>query len=207
MNSNPKDANSDATSLPITRRTFLGVAGGTVMMLALGGAWRWIDQPLQNLIPPGAESQAALLSRCVKCQKCQEICPTGVIQPVLLRESIVRVGLPRLNLRAGYCNLCLKCTEVCPTGALRPIPKEQVRLGIAKINPDACIAYNWGGCGKCAPECPEKAVIVDDEKRPIVDEAKCNGCGRCEYICPTGSLRAYDISKGKGIVVLAAVKF
>ncbi len=200
MNSNqiPK---SGTPSAPVTRRAFLGAAGGAVIMLGLGGAWRWLDRPPGFILPPGAESDSALFSRCTKCQRCLEVCPTGVINQVLLRESVSRVGLPKLNFRTGYCNLCMKCTEVCPTHALRRIPKEQVRVGMAIIKQDACIAYIWGGCGKCVSECPEKAIQLDSENRPVVEEAKCNGCGRCEYICPTGQLRVYSIAQGKGIVI------
>lgn len=32
----------------------------------------------------------------------------------------------------------------------------------------------------------------------IVDEAKCNGCGDCAFICPVG---VYEIRKGKSVPI------
>lgn len=43
--------------------------------------------------------------------------------------------------------------------------------------PDKCI-----GCGKCANICPEKAIIMVNEKAHL-DIKKCNDCGKCAEIC------------------------
>ncbi|MBN1534075.1 MAG: 4Fe-4S binding protein [Spirochaetes bacterium] len=38
------------------------------------------------------------------------------------------------------------------------------------------------GCGACAGECPNGAIIVDDVA--TVDEGLCTGCGICVDACP-----------------------
>ena len=41
-------------------------------------------------------------------------------------------------------------------------------------------------CGACEAECPENAIYEGDGKYEI-DPAKCQDCGSCAEVCPTGS--------------------
>lgn len=188
----------------LTRRAFLGVVGKAAIIfgfISFGGLVRALSQKNGFIRPPGAVVEAELLPLCIKCQKCQQVCHTGTITPVVLIEDIASVGTPKLDFHLGYCDLCMRCIEVCPTGALLPTKKENVRLGIAQIDRERCIAFTWRGCIKCYKECPFEAITLDSNQRPIVDENRCNGCGLCEYICPSSSLRGYTSASGKGIVV------
>lgn len=187
---------------PLTRRAFLVLAGQAVILVGLGGFVRLLGRKDRFLRPPGALAEEEFLSLCIKCQKCQEVCPAGAIVPVLTTEDIAGAGTPKLNFRLGYCNLCLKCIEVCPTAALQPTKKEAVRLGIAEVDKGRCVAWTWKGCTKCHDKCPFAAITLDSSQRPIVDASKCNGCGLCEHICPSSSLRSYTRASGKGIVVV-----
>ncbi len=187
---------------PLTRRAFLVLAGEAVVVVGLGGFVRLLRRTDGFLWPPGAVSGREFLSLCIKCQKCQEICPTGTITPVLLAEGAASVGTPRLNFRLGYCSLCMRCIEVCPTGALQPIEKEAVRLGVAEVDRERCVAWTWAGCSQCQQVCPLDAIVLDHSQRPTVDAGKCNGCGLCEYICPSSALRSYTGAGGQGIVVV-----
>lgn len=191
--------NLDST---LTRRALLGLGGRALSLVGLGG-FIWLLGRNDNFLrPPGTLPEEEFLSLCIKCQKCQEVCPTGAITSVLLTESAAGAGTPRLSFRLGYCNLSMRCIEVCPTGALQPIEKEAVELGVAEIDKDRCIAWNWVGCTRCYSKCPEEAIFLDSAQRPVVDVDKCNGCGLCEYICPSSSLRSYPEARGKGIVVI-----
>ena len=187
---------------PLTRRALLGLVGQALIVVGLGGSIRFLGQKDRFLRPPGALTEGEFLSLCIKCQKCQEVCPTGAITPVLLTEGVADVSTPKLSFRPGYCNLCMRCIEVCPTGALQPIEEEAVRLGVAEVDKESCVAWVWVGCTKCYEECPFDAIALDSNQRPIVDASKCNGCGLCEYICPSSSLRSYTSASGKGIVVV-----
>ncbi len=187
--------------LNLSRRDWLVLAGKGTFLFGIGGVAFFIRRA-GFLRPPGALEEKSFVSICIKCQKCQEICPTRAISQVLVTDDLASAGTPRLNFRLGQCTLCLRCIEVCPTGALRPITKENVRLGVAEIAQERCVAWAWMACTKCSKECPEHAISLDTDRRPIVDPALCNGCGLCEYICPAPALRAYSGGGGKGIAVV-----
>lgn len=53
----------------------------------------------------------------------------------------------------------------------------------------------------CADTCEYGAVSIDDAGKPQVDAALCNGCGKCELKCPSGSLTAFNGSRKRGINV------
>ncbi len=186
----------------LSRRAFLGLVGPAAIVVGLGGSIRLLGQGDRFLRPPGVVTEEEFLSLCIKCQKCQEICPTGAITPVLLTENVLSTGTPRLSFRLGYCNLCMRCIEACPTGALQPSRKEAVRLGVARVDREKCVAWVWEACTKCYEECPCEAIVLDSNQRPIVDASKCNGCGLCEYICLSSSVRSYTGAGSKGIVVV-----
>ncbi len=186
----------------MTRRDLLLLAGKGTFLFGLGAIGFFFARRAGFLRPPGAREENAFLALCVKCQKCVEICPTRAITQVLVTEDVSAAGTPRLDYSFGYCSLCMRCIEVCPTGALQPVLKESVRLGMAQIVPERCVAWAWMACTKCSKECPEEAISLDADKRPVVEAAKCNGCGLCEYICPAPALRAYRGKGGKGIVIV-----
>lgn len=186
----------------MNRREFLVWVGQAGVVFCLGAVAAQVDSNRQFLRPPGALAHQGLLSHCIKCQKCREVCPTNIVQPVSVTEHLVGTGTPRLDFDLGYCTLCMRCVEACPSGALQPIAKEAAKLGTARVLTQECVAWTWGGCGKCAQECPLGAIRLDENGRPVVDESVCNGCGLCEYICPNASLRVAEGRPGKGIVVL-----
>lgn len=155
--------------------------------------------PLNALRPPGAIDEDEFLAKCNRCQRCVQVCPTRVIVPLSLSEGIIRLNTPEVSFSTSYCNSCLKCSQVCPTGALQPVTKETLDIGVGVIIEEDCVAFDWIGCTVCKDECPEKAIILDENKRPVVIPEKCNGCGICEHKCPSTSVTKK--AKGKGIIV------
>ena len=102
----------------------------------------------------------------------------------------------------GFCDFCMKCVEVCPTGALTEFDPSKQKLGIAVVNSKRCLAFsNSGGCRKCVDYCPFGAITLDDQRRPVVSTALCNGCGICENICPTDTYRSFSGIERRGINV------
>ena len=139
------------------------------------------------LRPPGAVPEDEFLKKCIRCRKCEEVCPYDSIK-MAQGESGLKMGTPFIHAREIPCYLCMKCPEVCPTGALEPdIPIEKVKMGKAVINQSTCFAYNGILCRACYERCPiyREAITLDQEIYPIVHEDKCVGCGICENVCPT----------------------
>lgn len=191
---------------PISRRNMLTGASVVALTVAFGGfAFVTKQASAQYLRPPGIGSEEDFLSRCNRCQKCMQVCPYDIITPVSLDANIIGWGTPTLDFSLGFCDFCMDCIEVCPTDALRYGTETENNIGVAKIVKDACVAWDWAGCRVCVDECPvEEAIMLDDQDRPVVDETLCDGCGRCEEVCPSASLRAYDqLAQDKGIVVVS----
>jgi ferredoxin-type protein NapG len=186
----------------LSRRELLRLLVPAGIMIGVGGLLQWMRARRKFLRPPGAPSESELISLCLKCRRCEAVCPQGVIEAVTVLEDAVGVGTPTLNFSKGACDFCMKCVEVCPTGALQSVDIDTVRLGFAEVIPQACVAWDWAGCTVCFNVCPYEAISLDEHHRPVVDPQKCNGCGLCEHECLGSALRSYTATSGRGIIVM-----
>jgi ferredoxin len=146
------------------------------------------------LTPPGSLSAANMAKKCTGCQLCVSECPNQVLRPGTNWLSIMQ---PTMSYELGYCRPeCTRCSDVCPAGAIKPIKKEEkssIQIGHAVWVKKNCIPLTDGvSCGNCARHCPVGAIEMvpsdpKDEKSlqiPVVNEARCIGCGACENLCP-----------------------
>ncbi|WP_245281063.1 4Fe-4S dicluster domain-containing protein [Desulfitobacterium hafniense] len=184
-----------------SRRTFLKYTGGAlVALLGIGGVGKFLKR--EGLLrPPGGQDEADFISKCIKCDRCRSVCPTSAIGLANLSDSMLDARTPVMKFHLGYCDFCNKCVEVCPTQALKPFDIETVKIGLAEVKKDICIAWDSVGCTICQEECPYDAIILDGQRRPIVDSEKCNGCGLCVKVCPALVMRSYAGGKVRGIEV------
>ena len=144
-----------------------------------------IRHPLR---PPGAVSEQEFNEKCIRCRKCEEVCPYDAIQMTDFSWSS-KTGTPIITPKNVPCYLCddLPCIDVCPTGALAPVKdRAEIAMGIARIDESLCFAYNGILCRACYERCPVygEAITLKDELYPVVHEDKCVGCGICESVCP-----------------------
>ena len=149
---------------------------------------------LTPITPPGSLSARHFAQYCTACQLCVSTCPNGVLRPSTSLSSFMQ---PTVSYERGYCRPeCTKCGEVCPTGAIKPITradKSAIQVGHAVWIKDNCVPLTDGvECGNCARHCPTEAITMvpidsADERSlriPVVNEARCIGCGACENLCP-----------------------
>lgn len=204
----PPDNGGEARArrpMSVSRRSlFIGV-GGTVALMGLGALRYAGHAPLNR--PPGGQDESHLVSACIRCEKCYEACPRGVIVPAHIEDGLLGMRSPTLNFDENYCDYCADenggvplCVETCPTEALQlpaDATAETVIIGLAVIDESQCLAYRDTGCRYCYDACPYEAIELSTEganPRPTVVEDKCNGCGACESVCV--SLKAGSIVSG-----------
>ena len=77
----------------------------TVFMKGCPLRCRWCSNPESwNPYPEIITHDA----KCIRCGKCEQICPVGAIT----------IGSEGRKIDRARCTLCLKCAEVCPSGAI-----------------------------------------------------------------------------------------
>lgn len=189
-----------------SRRTFLLMSATTAAAAALRAQEKKVDGGLAviedriapdrtgHIIPPGSRDIRHFAQHCTACQLCVTKCPNNVLTP---STDIMRLMQPEMRYSEGFCRPeCTLCGEVCPSGAILPLSREvksSVQIGHAVWIRKNCVVTTDGvSCGNCARHCPAGAIamvpsVVGDEdslKIPVVDTARCIGCGACEYLCP-----------------------
>jgi len=185
-----------------TRRMFIAVVAGlgfSLLARKIGRA-RSDNAPLR---PPGAIKEREFTGLCLRCGNCIRSCPSKIIHPDTGQSGVLGFLSPVLRYNSDYCRKeCNACTTVCPSGALHRLNLEQKNkyvIGKASVDTSLCL---WGvsECHACLRPCPYEAIKVQwneeaYESFPGVDPAKCNGCGACEIVCPTGDLKAIKVRK------------
>ena len=197
-----EEKTSGGYTLPATRRTFIALAGGIALSLLARntGQARSKDAPLR---PPGAIDENKFTGLCMRCGNCGRSCPSGIIHPDTGQAGVLGLLAPVVRYEREYCNEeCNACTKACPSGAIQNLNLEQKNkhvIGLAGVDTSLCL-WAFTDCNNCIRACPYEAVKVKwyeeaYESFPGVEPSKCNGCGACEVVCPTGDLKAIKIRK------------
>jgi ferredoxin len=169
---------------------------GAALLLAPGRAVAGRNR----LRPPGAlEDAAAFVAACIGCGLCGEVCPPRCIR-FHARAGGTALNTPYIDAAEKACILCQKCMQACPTEALSVTPLERIRMGVARIDRDACFPWvDRGVCGACVSVCPLGGQAIGfafaNIYRPVV-RAGCVGCGLCVEVCPHPSKPIWIVERG-----------
>ena len=94
----------------VSRRGFVVGAAGAGALLALGLVG--FAPSGETCRPPGAQDEGRFLGACVRCGKCMEVCPSGVIVPAHLEDGIVGMRTSALNFSLSASQLGSKAGMV-----------------------------------------------------------------------------------------------
>ena len=114
---------------------------------------------------------------CLGYGDCLLACPMGAI--------CMEDGLARINTQ--LCTGCGLCLKTCPKHLISLISSEtSVYVACKNTEKGAVIRKKCSAvciaCRKCARECPDQAIVVENNLA-IIDYEKCKGCGHCAEIC------------------------
>lgn len=159
------------------------------------------------LRPPGALAENDFLATCIKCGLCVEACPFNTLKLAKPGDN-KPLGTPYFVPREIPCYMCvdIPCVPICPTNALdesllrgknNAFEIKQMKMGVAVVDVESCVAF-WGmQCDACYRACPllGEAINIVYEKnsrtgkhaflKPVVNTDVCTGCGLCERVCIT----------------------
>lgn len=183
------------SEIDFSRRGFIyaAVMALSLPFLAYSSPARARRERKSSLIrPPGSLPEQLFNRTCIRCGECVKSCITNTLQPSAFEAGLGGLWTPRHVMRLAGCEqACNVCGQVCPTQAIRALPLEEkrhARIGTAVLLRDKCLAWEQDRlCLICDEACPYNAIVFrtfEGQKRPFVDELKCNGCGICEQVCP-----------------------
>lgn len=138
------------------------------------------------LRPPWVLDEPEFLNRCTRCDDCARVCPASVIR----RGS---GGYPVVTFERGPCTFCGDCAAVCKAGAFREARGTRLDAFTHRaVITSTCLAVNGVVCRTCGDHCDARAIrfrlAVGGRSHPLVDAARCNGCGACVGACPAGAV-------------------
>jgi ferredoxin-type protein NapF len=121
------------------------------------------------------------------CQRCGD-CVRACEERVLVAGD---GGFPTVDFERGGCTFCGACVQACRYGALDaalPVPwRSRAIVG------GRCLSAEGITCRACGDACDLGAIRfrlqTGGRAMPLVDAARCSGCGGCVAICPTHAIR------------------
>ena len=191
-----------APGKPVSRREF--VAGGVAAaFLCAGGASLAYVTPSQSLLrPPGGQDEDYLGSNCLRCYRCISACPEHCLVAAKLDDGLLNMRTPTIDFTKGYCTFCDVCKDVCVTQAIKAFDPATEKIGVACVDSAKCVAYKRpGSCKRCVEACEYNAISLNGDSLPVVNADLCNGCGACEYACPSDSFTSFSEKGHRGIYV------
>ena len=192
----------DAPKFSLSRRHFIGAAGGVVAGAGAALIVRKLEKAMppqpsrEPAMPPGAGRAKRFHEKCVGCGICIRQCTGKVLVPAVGQYGLSGFMQPVVDYSRGSCvYTCNHCSNVCPAGALLPLSlevKQTTRIGLASVDANVCV-----GCGICASKCPANAIEIvsgADGRKAVVSADCCIGCGVCQHVCPLPDAPAITVS-------------
>lgn len=134
--------------------------------------------------PPWAVAEADFIQHCTRCDACISICPEGIL-------TQGDGGFPEVRFSQTGCTACGQCVEACLPRALVRTPNQSPWAWRAIIGLN-CLAQKKVECRVCGEVCDATAIrftpTLGGISPPVLDVARCIGCGACVAPCPTQAI-------------------
>lgn len=89
----------------------------------------------------------------------------------------------------------VKCTNPISTSGKKFIyagVQDCIAANLLQSGPKEC-EYGCIGLGTCVKQCKFDALTLNEQGLPVVDKAKCTGCGSCEAVCPKAVIKMIPV--------------
>jgi len=154
------------------------------------------------LRPPGALPEPEFLSACIHCEACVTVCPHFAISMLPPETEGAAARTPVITPQRQPCMMCddLPCVRVCePNALVRGEEGKTPSIGTAGVDASRCWSAQGQDCSYCRDECLRHSGAIDltPGAPPEIDERLCDGCGKCEYICPVPDKAAIVVVPGE----------
>ena len=122
-----------------------------------------------DLVPQGHRSNQTFLQPVLAADSVYVACPYGTLRLAGMFDP-APAGTPYFTPRSIPCEMCrdLPCVKACPTGALNPKLEDvrNAKMGVAVVDPNACLSWQGLRCEVCFRECPEAGRAITIETHP-----------------------------------------
>ncbi len=126
-----------------------------------------------------------VMQDCSHCeQECAASCPQEIIKIHLDEHS--HAGTPWLDFSITGCTFCGDCAEACPS--IESYKKKLAQTGHLQLAKTSCLTWNNVFCMSCIGKCNARALRLDVQRKLILNDSICTGCGMCIHACPVDAL-------------------
>lgn len=147
------------------------------------GLLRGRVRPSRPALRPPWSDQNSFTSLCIRCGKCGEACPEGIV-------AAGDGGFPEIDFRKGECTFCGACASACPAPVFGDIAGSPWNAVAAAGT--SCLSAQGITCRSCQDACDQSAIrfalAPGGVARVVVDGHACTGCGACASTCPVGAI-------------------
>ena len=183
------------------RRVFIASGAGLLLGLIVP---RFLKAPSKRYFrPPSSLPKNLFNTLCIRCGSCIKACPSNIIVHRKDPDDPASWMTPEVTFNNnGYCiEDCNLCSVVCPTGAITQFSREAkqyIFMATAEVHLDNCLLTERIECDRCKTACSYNAITIEFNRNnmisyPLVDSAKCVGCGACAVICPPRTIEMIPV--------------
>lgn len=137
--------------------------------------------------PPWSLAEILFVAACDGCGACIADCPEGILAADPRAMPVVD-----FSRGAGACTFCGICADVCKAGAFQQAETRASPWTWRATIADACLAAHGIMCQSCKDACSDSAIHfayrAGRVAQPVIDPARCTGCGACQAPCPAAAI-------------------